>query len=217
MALLRKWVQEGKSVLFVGTKKQAKEVVRESAEQCGEYYVCERWLGGMLTNLTTIRKSVKKLENIEREMAKGGEGLTKKEVANMGKMHAKLDKSLSGIRAMKKQPGLLVVVDPSREHLAVAEARRLGIPVMALVDTNCDPDPIDYVIACNDDALKSIKLILSSLTRAIAAKKKELNISLDKDAKPVVKKAAPKKEEFTEVVQEEASADAKEETETEKK
>ena len=207
VSVVEKMVSENKSILFVGTKKQAKEVVRECAEECAEFYVCERWLGGMLTNLSTIRKSVKKLETIERNMAKGGEGLTKKEVSNMGKMHQKLDKSLSGIRTMKKPPGLLIVVDPSREHLAVAEARRLGIPVMALVDTNCDPDPIDHVIACNDDALKSIKLILSQLTKAIVAKKKELNISLTKEEK----KEAPKKrepvaqvKEFKEEVAEEA-------------
>ncbi|MDN3504946.1 MAG: 30S ribosomal protein S2 [Rhabdochlamydiaceae bacterium] len=183
-------VAENKSVLFVGTKKQAKEVVKECAEDCGEFYVCERWLGGMLTNLTTIRKSVKKLEHIEKDIAKGGEGLTKKEISKLAKNHEKLDKTLSGIRTMKKPPGLVVVVDPSREHIAVAEAKKLGIPVMALVDTNCDPDPIDHVIACNDDALKSIKLILTSLTRTIIAKKKELNISLTNE-EPSAKKKAP--------------------------
>ncbi|MCF7806279.1 MAG: 30S ribosomal protein S2, partial [Simkaniaceae bacterium] len=181
MRLVEEYVADHKSILFVGTKKQAKEVVRECAEECGEFYVCERWLGGMLTNLTTIRKSVKKLEKIEKDITKGGEGLTKKELSKLSKTHQKLDKGLSGIRTLKKMPGLLVVVDPGREHIAVAEAKKLGIPVMALVDTNCDPDPIDHVIACNDDALKSIKLILSSLTRAIIQKKNEMNIPVAKE------------------------------------
>ena len=171
-------VAKRKSILFVGTKKQAKSVVpNECAEQLrNEFYVCERWLGGMLTNLTTIRQSVKTLERIEKRIASGGEGFTKKEMVVMSKDRIKLDRNLSGIRAMRKPPGLLIVVDPSREHIAVAEAIKLGIPVMALVDTNCDPDPIDYVIACNDDALKSFKLILSALTQAIIDKKNELNI-----------------------------------------
>jgi small subunit ribosomal protein S2 len=173
-------VAKRKSILFVGTKKQAKSVVRECAEASGEFYVCERWLGGALTNLQTIRQSVKTLERIEKRIASGGEGFTKKEMVVMSKDRIKLDRNLSGIRAMRKPPGLLIVVDPSREHIAVAEAIKLGIPVMALVDTNCDPDPIDYVIACNDDALKSIKLILSALTQAVIDKKNDMNIHVAK-------------------------------------
>ncbi len=173
-------VAKRKSVLIVGTKKQAKIVVRECAEQCGEFYVSERWLGGMLTNLSTIRNSVKTLERIEKRIATGGEGFTKKELSLLTKEQIKLDKNLSGIRAMRKPPGLVIVVDPSREHIAVAEANKLGIPVMGLVDTNCDPDPIDYVIACNDDALKSIKLILSAITQAIIDKKNEMQINVGK-------------------------------------
>jgi len=173
-------VAKRKSILFVGTKKQAKSVVRECAEASGEFYVCERWLGGALTNLQTIRQSVKTLERIEKRIATGGEGFTKKEMVVMSKDRIKLDRNLSGIRAMRKPPGLIIVVDPSREHLAVAEAIKLGIPVMALVDTNCDPDPIDYVIACNDDALKSIKLILSALTQAIIDKKNDMNVHVAK-------------------------------------
>ena len=173
-------VSKRKSILFVGTKKQAKSVVRECAEASGEFYVCERWLGGTLTNLQTIRQSVKTLERIEKRIATGGEGFTKKEMVVMSKDRIKLDRNLSGIRAMRKPPGLLIVVDPSREHIAVAEAIKLGIPVMALVDTNCDPDPIDYVIACNDDALKSIKLILSALMQAAIDKKNDMNISVAK-------------------------------------
>ncbi len=163
-----------KSIIFVGTKKQAKAIVRESAERCGEFYMCERWLGGALTNLSTIRKSVKTLERIEKRIASGGEGLTKKEISQLGKEQIKLDRNLSGIRSMRKVPGLVIVVDPSREHIAVKEAKKLGIPVMALVDTNCDPDPIDHIIACNDDALKSIKLILQALASTIEQTKSRL-------------------------------------------
>jgi len=175
--VVKKVVSERKSVLFVGTKKQAKEVIRECAEFCDEFYVAERWLGGMLTNLSTIRQSIKKLERIEKRIATGGEGLTKKEITLMGKLQIKLDRNLSGVRSMRKVPGLLIVVDPNKEHIAVAEANKLGIPVLALVDTNCDPDPIQYIIACNDDALKSVKLIVSALAQAIREKKEEIRIA----------------------------------------
>lgn len=175
--VVKEVVAAHKSILFVGTKKQAKAVLRELAEDAGEFYVCERWLGGMLTNLQTIRQSIKKLERIEKRISTGGEGLTKKELSLLSKDQIKLDKNLSGMRNMRKPPGLLIVVDPSKEHLAVAEANKLGIPVMALVDTNCDPDPIQYVIACNDDALKSVKIILQSLTSAIIEKKNELRVA----------------------------------------
>jgi len=174
-------VQKHKSILFVGTKKQAKVVVRELAEQCGEFYVCERWLGGMLTNLSTIRQSIKKLEKIEKRITTGGDGLNKKELSVLNKEQIKLDKNLSGVRTMRKPPGLVIVVDPSKEHIAVAEANKLGIPVMALVDTNCDPDPIQYVIACNDDALKSIKLILQTITQAIIDKKNEIQATIGRE------------------------------------
>ncbi len=175
--VVKEIVSKHKSILFVGTKKQAKSVIRELAEECGEFYVCERWLGGMLTNLSTIRQSIKKLEKIEKRIATGGEGLTKKEISLMTKEQIKLEKNLSGVRGMRKVPGLVVVVDPSKEHIAVAEANKLGIPVMGLVDTNCDPDPIQYVIACNDDALKSIKIIVQALTQAVIEKKNELLVT----------------------------------------
>ena len=178
--LLKPSLDKRKSVLIVGTKKQAKIVVRECAEQCGEFYVSERWLGGMLTNLSTIRNSVKTLERIEKRIATGGEGFTKERTLPSHQRTDQTRQNLSGIRAMRKPPGLVIVVDPSREHIAVAEANKLGIPVMGLVDTNCDPDPIDYVIACNDDALKSIKLILSAITQAIIDKKNEMQINVGK-------------------------------------
>ena len=178
--VVKETVNNHKSILFVGTKKQAKSVIRELAEASGEFYVCERWLGGMLTNLTTIRESVKKLERIEKKLATGCEGLKKKEISLMTKDQIKLDKNLSGVRAMRKTPGLVIVVDPSKEHLAVSEANKLGIPVMALVDTNCDPDPIQHIIACNDDALKSVKLIVQVLAQAIIDKKNEMRVAAGK-------------------------------------
>jgi len=174
--VVREIVSKRKSILFVGTKKQAKLVIKESAEECSEFYVCERWLGGTLTNLSTIRQSVKTLERIEKRIAAGEGGLTKKEISTLGKSRIKLDRNLAGIRSMRKLPGLLIVVDPDHEHIAVAEANNLGIPVMALVDTNCDPDPIEHIIACNDDALKSIKIVLRELTQSILAQKNSMNI-----------------------------------------
>ncbi len=193
--VVKEVISKKKSVLFVGTKKQAKVVIREFAEKCEEFYVCERWLGGTLTNLPTIRKSVKTLERIEKQIETGSEGLKKKELSQLGKKKGKLDKALSGIRKMRKPPGLLVVVDPSRERIAVSEANKLGIPVMALVDTNCDPDPIDYVIACNDDALKSIRLVLGALCKAILEKKEELNLARTKAALAKEEKEAEEREE----------------------
>jgi len=176
--IVEKMVEKHQSVLFVGTKKQAKIVVRKCAEDCGEFYVSERWLGGMLTNLTTIRQSVKKLERIEKRVAAGREGVTKKELSLLTKEQEKLERNLSGIRAMRKVPGLLIVVDSVKEHIAVLEAKKLGIPVMAIVDTNCDPDLVDYVIAGNDDALKSNQIILQTLADAIVAKKESLGIAI---------------------------------------
>ena len=173
-------VKNHQAILFVGTKKQAKDVIKECAQVCGEFYVVHRWLGGMLTNLSTIRQSVKTLERIEKQLSRGAEGFTKKEMTLLSKEKDKLSMNLSGIRAMRKPPGLLVVVDPSKEHIAVSEANKLGIPVMALVDTNCDPDPIDYVIACNDDALKSIQLIVKAISDAVIKEKEALNIAIDK-------------------------------------
>jgi small subunit ribosomal protein S2 len=185
--VVKETIAKRKSILFVGTKKQAKIVVKECAEECGEFYICERWLGGTLTNLTTIRQSIKGLERIEKRIAAGGEGLTKKEMSMLCKEQVKLQRNLSGIRSMRKIPGLVIIVDPTTEHIAVDEARKLGIPVMALVDTNCDPDPIDYVIACNDDALKSIKLVLQALSSAILEKKADLNVAISKGDEEVAR------------------------------
>ena len=180
--VVREVVAKRKSILFVGTKKQAKVVIQDCAERAGEFYVCNRWLGGMLTNFSTIRKSVETLKRIEKKIATQGERMLKKELSVLQKEREKLESNLSGIRSMreKKLPGLLIIVDPGSEHIAVAEAKKLGIPVMALIDTNCNPDPIDYVIACNDDAVKSIQLILNELTQAIIDKKNDMNIGTTK-------------------------------------
>ncbi len=177
-------IQRHKSILFVGTKKAAKTILREEAERAGEFYVAERWLGGMLTNLATIRQSVKKMERIEKRIAAGGDGFTKKEISLMTKLQEKLEKNLSGVRGMRKTPGLIIVVDPMQEEIAVKEAKKLGIPVMALVDTNCDPDPIDHVIPCNDDAQRSIKIILETIANSIIEKKNELKLMQEKGEAP---------------------------------
>ena len=161
---LAELAKKGKKILFVGCKRQAQEAVREAAEACGQLYVNHRWLGGTLTNLQTIRKSVARLgyiENIESkpEFKKMG----KSELAAMGRERQKLERNLKGVRAMEKQPDAVVVVDAAREHIAVAEARRLRIPIVALVDTNADPSVIDYPIAANDDAIRSIRISLQKL------------------------------------------------------
>ncbi|WP_232454065.1 30S ribosomal protein S2 [Chlamydia abortus] len=173
-----KVIKENKPILFVGTKKQAKCVIKEAAIEAGEYFVAERWLGGMLTNMTTIRNSIKTLDKIEKDLTQNSSYLTKKEIALLAKRHQKLLKNLEGIRYLKKAPGLVIVVDPSYEKIAVAETKKLGIPVLALVDTNCDPTPIDYVIPCNDDSLKSIRLIISTIKDSIIDTKKKLGVEI---------------------------------------
>lgn len=166
---LKKIAMNGSTVLFVGTKKQANEAMRESAERTGMYYVTERWLGGTLTNFRTIRNRIKTLEEIE-SMEKDGtfDVLPKKEVAKLKKEYDKLNRNLCGIREMKKLPGALVIVDPRQEETAIKEARKLNIPVFGIVDTNCDPDMVDYVIPGNDDAVRSVKLLIGVLANAIA-------------------------------------------------
>jgi len=165
---LRDAVAEGKTVLFVGTKTQAKDVVKEEAIRCGAYYITNRWLGGLLTNFKTIRHGIERLEEIEKMKTDGTfEVLSKKECSKLEKERVKLDNTFSGIRTVKKLPDVMFVIDPSSEHIAVAEAKRLNIPVVALVDTNCDPDPVDYIIPGNDDAIKSIKLFSSFAAEAV--------------------------------------------------
>ena len=158
---------EGKKVLFVGTKKQARDIIRQQAERAGLHYATERWLGGMLTNFSTIRKSVRRLQHIEKmESDNTVENMTKKEGLHLKREKEKLEKTLSGVREMNKLPGAVFIVDIKKEHIAVAEASRLGIPIFAMVDTNCDPDPITYVVPSNDDAVTAIELVLKALTDA---------------------------------------------------
>ena len=165
---MRKIAEDGGKVLFVGTKKQAQEAIKEQAERSGMYYVNSRWLGGMLTNFKTIRKSVYKLKRYEQMKEEGMfDLLTKKEVIAIEKEMEKLEYNLGGIKEMERLPQVIVVVDPGKEHIAVKEARTLGIPVISLIDTNCDPDGIDYVIPGNDDAIRAVSLILKTLARAI--------------------------------------------------
>ena len=158
----------GDSVLFVGTKKQAGESIKEEAERAGAYYVNARWLGGMLTNFKTIRQRIQRLEQL-RKMQEDGtfDRLPKKEVGKLELEIEKLEKYLGGIKNMDKLPGALFIVDPRKERIAVAEAKKLGIPIVAIVDTNCDPDEIDYVIPGNDDAIRAVKLIASTMADAI--------------------------------------------------
>jgi len=171
---VREIVLGGKSILFVGTKKQAREVILELAPRCNGFYVTERWLGGMLTNFATIRNSIKKMKDIERMREDGTmEQLTKKERARLDRQYNKLSKVLNGIRDMTYLPGLMIVVDTRRENIAVAEAKRLGIPIIAILDTNADPDPIDFPIAANDDAIKSIRLLLRDLVEAAVEARQE--------------------------------------------
>jgi small subunit ribosomal protein S2 len=161
-------VAEGKRVLFIGTKKQASEVIKDEAIRCRQFYVSERWLGGMLTNFTTIRKSVKRLTNIEKMETDGTyDKITKKEALVLDREKEKLQSVLSGVVEMTRLPGALYVVDIKKEENAVKEARRLGIPVFAIVDTNCDPGMVDYPIPANDDAIKSIQAVTKLIADAV--------------------------------------------------
>ncbi len=167
-------VAEGKRVLLVGTKKQAKDIIKEEAIRCGQFYVSDRWLGGCLTNFTTIRKSVKRLTNIEKMESDGTfDKLTKKEGLFLSREKEKLNKVLSGVVDMTRLPGAIFVVDIKKEGIAVKEARRLGIPVFAIVDTNCDPETVDYVIPANDDAIKSIQVISKAFADAVLLGKEQ--------------------------------------------
>ncbi|MCQ2577797.1 MAG: 30S ribosomal protein S2 [Treponema sp.] len=166
--VVRKVAANNQSVLFVGTKKQAQQAVQKEAERCGMYYVNNRWLGGMLTNFSTIKKSLNRLKKIEKMEVDGTfENLTKKEVSSLLKEKAKLEKNLGGIKDMKELPGVIFIIDTHKEQIAVAEARRMGIPIIAVVDTNCNPEGIDYPIPGNDDAIRAISLFTSIIANAV--------------------------------------------------
>ena len=165
---IREQVEEGKTILFVGTKKQAQECMKEAAEKCGMYYVDKRWLGGMLTNFDTIQKRIQRLKDLE-AMAEDGtfEVLPKKEVILLKKEMEKLERNLGGIKDMNELPGVIFLVDPKKERIAVLEAKKLGIPTVGLVDTNCNPEDVDYVIPGNDDAIRAVKLIADVIANAV--------------------------------------------------
>ena len=167
-AFVRDTAMQGKTILFVGTKKQAQESIESEAKRCNMYYVNNRWLGGMLTNFRTIQTRIRRLNDIDK-MEQSGQFdlLPKKEVIQLKAEREKLEQNIGGIREMKKLPGALFVVDPRKEHIAVTEARILNIPIVAIVDTNCDPDEIDYVIPGNDDAIRAVKLIAGKMADAV--------------------------------------------------
>ena len=169
---MKEVAETGKPILFVGTKKQAQAAIEDEAKRCDMFFVNQRWLGGMLTNYKTISQRIKRLYDIEAMEEDGTfDKLSKKEVLKLRAEHDKLDKNLGGIKEMKGMPGAMFVVDPKKEKIAVAEARTLGIPVIGIVDTNCDPDDVDYIIPANDDAIRAIKLIAGCMADAVIESK----------------------------------------------
>jgi len=177
-------VKSRKPILFLGTKKQAMEAVQEDAARCGEYFVNQRWLGGMLTNFKTISRRINRLKELERMRENGDfEVLPKKEVKRLNDELTKLERFLGGIKNMPELPGALYVIDPRKEHIAILEARKLGIPVVAIVDTNCDPDLIDYPIPGNDDAIRAVRLLTSKIADAVLEAKAELEAEMPEEAR----------------------------------
>ena len=179
---IRRIVAEGKSILFVGTKKQAQTIIQKEAERCGMFYVNNRWLGGMLTNFSTIKKSLARLKKIEKMEVDGTfENLTKKEVATLQKEKIKLEKNLGGIKEMKGLPGAIFIIDTRKEVIAIKEARQLGIPIIAVVDTNCNPEGIDYPIPGNDDAIREISLFTAIIANATLEENSEHGLKIIED------------------------------------
>jgi hypothetical protein len=179
---IRRIVSEGKSILFVGTKKQAQAIIQKEAQRCGMFYVNNRWLGGMLTNFSTIKKSLARLKKIEKMEVDGTfENLTKKEVATLQKEKIKLEKNLGGIKEMKDLPGAIFIIDTRKEVIAIKEARQLGIPIIAVVDTNCNPEGIDYPIPGNDDAIRAISLFTAIIANATLEANSEHGLKIIED------------------------------------
>jgi small subunit ribosomal protein S2 len=199
---IRKTVSSGKTVLFVGTKKQAQQAIQKEAERCGMFFVNNRWLGGMLTNFVTIKKSLLRLKKLEKMEVDGTfENLTKKEIASLGKERAKLQKNLGGIKEMKDLPGILFIIDTRKEAIAVAEAQRMGIPIVAVVDTNCNPEGINYPIPGNDDAIRAITLFTQIIANAVVEADNEAGLKIietlgdeDEDIENIVTDASLKEE-----------------------
>ena len=191
-AFLKEQAEEGKTVLFVGTKKQAQECVKEAAEKCGMYYVNQRWLGGTLTNFSTIRKRIGRLLELEKMQEDGTfEVLPKKEVILLKKEMEKLEKNLGGIKEMTEVPGVMFIVDPKKEKIGILEARKLGIPVIGLVDTNCNPQDVDYAIPGNDDAIRAVKLIADCMANAVIEGKQGESMEAVEEAMEVEEVAEP--------------------------
>ena len=201
---VRKVTSAGKTVLFVGTKKQAQQAVQKEAERCGMYYINNRWLGGMLTNFVTIKKSLLRLKKLEKMEVDGTfENLTKKEIASLAKERTKLQKNLGGIKEMKELPGILFVIDTRMEAIAVAEAQRMGIPIVAVVDTNCNPDGINYPIPGNDDAIRAITLFTQIIANAVVEADNEVGLKIietlgdeDEDMESLLNDASIKEEDM---------------------
>ncbi|QEC41662.1 30S ribosomal protein S2 [Pseudobacter ginsenosidimutans] len=205
-AALKQIARSGKKIMFVGTKKQAKEIVTECARRVNMPYVTERWLGGMLTNFNTVRKSVKKMQSIDKMLGDGSaESLTKKERLTLGRDRDKMDKVLGGIAQLGRVPTALFIIDIGHEHIALAEAKRLGITTFGMVDTNCDPNKVDFAIPSNDDATKSIAIITQYITAAIAEGLAERQAAKDEDVEEV---ADDEKEKKAARIQAEAEAEA---------
>jgi small subunit ribosomal protein S2 len=203
---VRKTVASGKTVLFVGTKKQAQQAIQKEADRCGMFYVNNRWLGGMLTNFVTIKKSLLRLKKLEKMEVDGTfENLTKKEIASLGKERAKLQKNLGGIKEMKDPPGILFIIDTRKEAIAVTEAQRMKIPIVAVVDTNCNPEGIDYPIPGNDDAIRAITLFTQIVANAVVEADNEVGLKIietlgdDEENMEDIMTDASKKEEDREI------------------
>ncbi len=206
---VRKTVHEGKSVLFIGTKKQAQQSIEKEAKRCGMFYVNHRWLGGMLTNFSTIKRSILRLKKIDKMEIDGTfERLTKKEVSKLNKEKARLEKNLGGIKDMKELPGVVFIIDTRKEAIAVAEARRKGIPIIAIVDTNCNPEKIDYPIPGNDDAIRAITLFTQIIANAVVEADNEIGLEVietlqdEDEGEEKASEAAPESEEEESGVQE---------------
>ena len=211
---VRQCAAEGGKILFVGTKKQAQDSIQVEAERCGQYYVNERWLGGMLTNFQTIKKSIQRLENIEKMEEDGTfDLLPKKEVAEIEHEHERLDRFLGGIKDMEGLPDLMYVVDPKKEHIAVHEANKLGIPIVAILDTNADPDEITYPIPGNDDAIRAVKLITATMADAVLEGKQGEQMEEEQEGKEVPTEEDQELEEESDDAQDEISDEQAEEDE----
>ncbi|PIE57934.1 MAG: 30S ribosomal protein S2 [Desulfobulbus propionicus] len=199
-------VSEGGTVLFVCTKRQGQSIIKEEAKRCGMYFVNHRWLGGMLTNFQTIKNSIERLKKIEAMQEDGSiNRFPKKEILQMEKERLKLDRNIGGIKNMRSQPDIIFVIDPNKEEIAVNEARKLGIPVVALTDTNCDPDGVDYLIPGNDDAIRAIKLISSLMAQAVLEGKERRGEEAVADVDEMEAAMSTEQQNTTEEAQEDAS------------